>query len=407
MKNNFLKKMIVSASVLLASMSIISCSSDDNSKSQFTGENKIVLMPVSTLSLQDNSTDKIDVNVLLVSSMKEKVELEFKLTSNVVNGQVIAEIDNPKIVLEPGQKKAVLTISSKTRRALKNNAYIQLEIAKNDSQIKLEKSLEIVITPIAGLLDLTPAQKELIEGYKKHGLDLYTMIGELEVTGLIDFKGNEYLTPINSPAKIPVNGKTFITLSEKATADRPILKMVSNAMGIESYCYYLFRELTVNDKEFWTQQPAPQAIMELINLSSSSDESFSMSLDDIEIDLKTKEVKVIGKGKDTYDNPITIIPFQYEYTAWDRLQKLLKEANPIAIENFEQGGSVNPVQYLNSGSILEKDDQYNNNTWYKTETKLTDDKLAFQFIIDHYQASGFIKFNVEYKLINNYNTKIK
>lgn len=399
MKNTFFKNLIVGASIVLSAMSVISCSSDDNSKNQFTGENKIVLKAVSTLSIQDNSTDKIDIDVLLVSSLEEKLELEFKLTNNTVDGQVIAEIDNPRVILEPGQKKAVLTISSKTKRALKNNTYLKLEVVKNSSEIKIEKVLEIVVTPIEVIFDLTPAQIELIEGYKKHGLDLYSLIGEIDVTGEIDYKGNEYLTPINSPAKIPVKGKTIITLSEKATADRPILKMVNNPMGIESYCYYLFRELTVKDGEFWTQQPSPQAIMELIKLNASSDESFSMSLDDIEIDLNTKEVKIIGKGKSSIGNPISIVPFKYEYTAWNRLQKLLKEGNPIAIENYEQGGSVDPEQYLNIGTILEKEDEYKNNTWNKTEAKLTEDKLSFQFIIDHYQASGYITFKVEYKLI--------
>lgn len=400
MKNIFFKGFSLFASMLLGALTVISCSSDDNSKRVFDGDNMIVLKAMSTLSMQDNSEDKIVIEVLLITALKEQLDLEFQLTDNVIDGKVIAELDNPKVSLEPGQKRALLTISSKTRMAITENAVMKLELVRNSSKVNLEKNLELLITPIERVVDLTAAQVELIEGYKKLGLDLYPLLGEIDVEGMINYKGNEYLTPINAPAKIPVQGKTIITLSEKATADKPILKMVTNPMGIEAYSYYLFRELTINDKEFWTNQPAPMAIMELLNLTSSSNESFTMSLDGIEIDLKTKEVNIIGAGEDSFGNPITVVPFKYEYSAWNRLQKLLKQGNAIAIENNEQGGSVNPALYLNTGSILEKDDEYKNNTWNKVETKLTEDKLSFQFIIDHYQASGFITFNIEYKLNN-------
>jgi len=400
MKNIFFKGFSLFASMLLGALTVISCSSDDNSKRVFDGDNMIVLKAMSTLSMQDNSEDKIVIEVLLITALKEQLDLEFQLTDNVIDGKVIAELDNPKVSLEPGQKRALITISSKTRMAITENAVMKLELVRNSSKVNLEKNLELLITPIERVVDLTAAQVELIEGYKKLGLDLYPLLGEIDVEGMINYKGNEYLTPINAPAKIPVQGKTIITLSEKATADKPILKMVTNPMGIEAYSYYLFRELTINDKEFWTNQPAPMAIMELLNLTSSSNESFTMSLDGIEIDLKTKEVNIIGAGEDSFGNPITVVPFKYEYSAWNRLQKLLKQGNAIAIENNEQGGSVNPALYLNTGSILEKDDEYKNNTWNKVETKLTEDKLSFQFIIDHYQASGFITFNIEYKLNN-------
>ena len=42
----------------------------------------------------------------------------------------------------------------------------------------------------------------------------------------------------------------MITLSENATADRPILKMIDNPMGITSFLWEIYRKETV-ENEFW------------------------------------------------------------------------------------------------------------------------------------------------------------
>lgn len=401
MRNTFLQKLILIAT-LIGVVNFTSCSSDDNSDAQFDGENKIVLKAVNTFSMKDNCIDTIEVEVLLVTALKETLELEFGLSDNIVNGQTIAAIENPKIVLEPGQKKATLLIASKTNRVLKENAILKLNLIKNNSTLKLDKAEQIMISPVISEVELTDKQIQLLNAYQKLGLDLYPLMGEVDVTGEIKYPGNEYLTPLFQPRVIPVKGKTIITLNEeKSTPEKAVLTMLSNPMGIEDFCYDIFRKVTVDDLEYWTKQPMPQKTMELINLSATSNETFSMQLDNIVIDVKSKEINYIGPGKDLYGNPITIVPFEYEYSAWDRLKKLIDEGNPEAIEAYEQGGTIDPKQRINAGMILleeGEDSPYDNDSWMETTAKITEDEISFNFIMDHDNATGFTQVRVQYKL---------
>ncbi|WP_166924331.1 DUF4929 family protein [Flavobacterium poyangense] len=397
MKNTFLKKLAIVTILAFGALSFTACSNDENSDNSFTGENMIVLKAINTNTMQDNGTDKIEIEVLLVTALNETLDLEFALSGNKVEGQIIADIENPKITIQPGQKKAILTITNKTKRVLKEATKLKLELVKNSSKLRLEKPFEITVTPLSFIDALTPAQIELLDGYKKQGLDLYPLMGEIDVTGEIDFPGSEYLTPLNQPKRTIVKGTTLITLSEKATAQKPVLKMISNPMGAEAYLYELFKSVSINDKEFWAEETnvAHTAVMKLIGLTSSSEETFQVTLDDIEIDLKTKAVK-FTKEATLYDEPITIVGFDYNYSAWNRLKKLLDEKNPIAIENYEMGGTVNPSEIINTGTITKN--QYDTKDWKESVAKLTDDKLTFHFIMDHITASGYVQFKIEYKL---------
>lgn len=397
MKTFFLQKTAIFAIIFFA-IFITSCANDDTVDGGFDGENKIVLKAVNTLSMQDNATDQLEIEVLLISSLPETLELEFALSNNNVSDKIIAEIVNPKIILTPGEKKAVLTIASKTNRVLTEATKIQINMIKNSSSLKLEKPLEITVTPLRNVENLTPAQIELLDGYKKRGLDLYPLMGEVDVTGEINFPGNEYFLPLNQPELIPITGKTVITLSDKATVEKPVLKMVSNPMGIEAYLYSLFRAITIDDEEVWTAQPASQAIMELINLTPDSQESFLVTLDDIEVDLKTKKVYFLGKSKDMFGSEYTIVPFGFEYSAWNRLKALIDSGDTYATENYEMSGwMINPAYSINQSDITK--DPYMNDTWIESKATLTDDMLQFNFIMDYeYNAGGYIQFKVEYKL---------
>lgn len=397
MKNAFLKKLAIVTIFAFSALSFIACSNDENSDNSFTGENMIVLKAINTNTIQDNGTDKIEIEVLLITALNETLDLEFALSGNKVDGQIIADIENPKITIQPGQKRAILTIINKTKRVLKETTKLKLDLVKNSSKLKLEKPFEITVTPLSAIDALTPAQIELLDGYKKQGLDLYPLMGEIDVTGEIYFPGSEYLTPLNQPKRTIVKGKTLITLSEKATAQKPVLKMVSNPMGAEAYLYELFKSVSINDKEFWAEETniAHTTVMKLIGLTSSSEETFQVTLDDIEIDIKTKAIK-FTKETTIYDEPITIVGFDYNYSAWNRLKKLLDEKNPIAIENYEMGGTVNPSEIINTGTITT--DQYDTKNWEESVAKLTDDKLSFHFLLDHITASGYVQFKIEYKL---------
>ncbi|MEC4116787.1 DUF4929 family protein [Myroides phaeus] len=401
MKKTLQKNIFVLTAFLITINSFFACSTEDNANGEFLGENKIVLIPQTSVFIKDNSTDETVIDIHLVKAVNTTIKLKFALQDNVFENTKLLEIEDPIIEFLPGQKKAQLKVKSTSRKVITKPTYISLVLVENNSTLNLEKHLQFTLQPLSATDELTPKQIELLELYKSKGLDLYSLIGDVEMTGTIYFPGDGNLDALYNKKTIQINGITTFTLSEKATAEKPVLKMTSNAMGLESYLYKLFRDLTIDDLVFWNNQgpyapPANKNIMELIGLTRESKETFEVMMDDIEIDLNTKEVSYIGKGKDFYGEEITIIPLTYRYSAYERLQQFINDKNPIAIESIENGANINPAAIINNEDI--KEDNYENDTWSESTAMLSNDKLSFKFIMGHSQAGGYINITVDYKI---------
>jgi len=401
MKKTLQKNIFVLTAFLITISSFFACSTEDNANGEFLGENKIVLIPQTSVFIKDNSTDETVIDIHLVKAVNTTIKLKFALQDNVFENTKLLEIEDPIIEFLPGQKKAQLKVKSTSRKVITKPTYISLVLVENNSTLNLEKHLQFTLQPLSATDELTPKQIELLEHYKSKGLDLYSLIGDVEMTGTIYFPGDGNLDALYDKKTIQINGITTFTLSEKATAEKPVLKMTSNAMGLESYLYKLFRDLTIDDLVFWNNQgpyapPANKNIMELIGLTRESKETFEVMMDDIEIDLNTKEVSYIGKGKDFYGEEITIIPLTYRYSAYERLQQFINDKNPIAIESIENGANINPAAIINNEDI--KEDNYENDTWSESTAMLSNDKLSFKFIMGHSQAGGYINITVDYKI---------
>lgn len=391
----------------LITLGTSSCEKNKNEQ-EFLGKNKIVLKANNSNVLQNNGYDKILIDVMLITAAAETIDLEFSLDQPAAPGDSsgrkdILTIENPKITLKAGEKFAQLTIKSLPEVPLTEAVDVLLQLKTNSSKIPLEGPLKLIVQPNIATVALSEEKIRLLEIYKTKGLDLYPLMGNKNLTGKINFPGGGSLISLIDKAEITLSGKTQITLSDLATAEQPVLKMVSNAMGIENYLYTLFRNLTIDDLEIWNSiskdaPPAPKKIMDLIKLSRNSAETFTVSLDAIKIDLNSKKVTFIHEYQDLRsDILIQAVPFDFHYTAWDRLQKLIEAKNPIALENTEQGGSVNPRVYLNTEGILanEYTDGIN---WTPSTATLTEQLLAFKFLLGHENMNDYIQVSVAYNL---------
>lgn len=398
MKKYLKRALSLSAVTSTILISILGCSKDNDINS-YQGNNHIVLKANSSQFIKNDGVDEILIDVLLVKTVNKDIELEFKLENNLIDGQEQLEIRDSKVVFKAGEKKAQLTIKSKAKATIGEKKDILLNLLRNNSQISLESPLTITLQPLQKFEQLTGEQIKLLDTYKSKGLNLYPLMGEVSLEGTVIYFGNGSLETMYNRKVSTIKGVSVFTLSEKATAEKPVLKMVSNAMGLESYLYTLFRQLTIEDKEYWNNEgqnapPAPKKIMELIGLSPSSAESFQLSLDNIEIDLESKKISFIELS--SYNNEINIVNFTYTYSAWERLKKLIEANNPIAIENSEQGGTVNPAEYLNTDNILEDVYPGNQSIWKASTAKLSDQSLSFDFLMGHSGAGNYITVSVKY-----------
>ncbi|MBW3519813.1 DUF4929 family protein [Flavobacterium sp. NKUCC04_CG] len=400
MKSNFTKRHLSFLAFL--SLIVFSCAKDDNVNAQYIGENKISLSAISSSTLIDNDQNELLIDLILVKSEDQPISLEFALVDHLVNQTEIIYLEHAKITLEAGTKTAQLKIKSHNLHLLKENTSMGIVLTHSSLEgLKLDKPFRFNVKPAATMESLTAEQLALLDHYKTQGLDLYPLMGAIEVTTRVYFPGEGSIDFLTQKYERTLTGKTMISLSDKATKDKPILSMTQNAMGIESYLYELFRNLTILDTQYWLNpdpeiaQPAPRNIIDLIQLSANSNENFDLLLDDIEISLNDKKVSFIGELTNIFDDTYAAVPFKYSYTAWDRLKVLIDQGNQIALENYQQGGSVYPGHHINSDDILT--DNYQNSTWKATTANLDADQLRFSFIMDHNHAAGYIRFDVTYR----------
>lgn len=104
--------------------------------------------------------------------------------------------------------------------------------------------------------------------------------------------------------------------------------MVSNAMGMAAFNYEMLRKKTVEDTEYWTQTPYSKAVMENINYDYNK-EAFTMTLDGIEVNPADMTLKFTGSKVDLYGEEITTVPFDYTFSAWDRLKAMLMQTSRL------------------------------------------------------------------------------
>ena len=397
--NTFIKHLfhILIPCLLLALFS--ACNAEDGPDNTYQGVNKIILQPEVSNQLLENGTDELTVNIYLVKAVDYDITLDFALHNHLVAGQPIATLEKQQVQLLKGEKKAQLKIKSSSIFQLSESKEIALVLTKNSSELAAETNLPIYITPLSQLPELTEEQITLLNHYKSQGLDLFPLMGYLSVEGSVYRPAGHHIEALNVENTAIIKGKTAITLSEKSTLEQPVLKMVINPLGLDTYLYTLFRNLTIDDYDFWNNQgefasPINRAIMKMVDLTPTSLETFTTTLDDIYIDLKTKEITFLAAHEDFYGDEFYAMPFAFQYSAWTRYKKLMDEGDPIALENYEMGGRLDPGYYLNTATIEEN--ELDHISWKESKVYFKDNQLIFDFIMYYADADGYLNVNAVY-----------
>ena len=255
------------------------------------------------------------------------------------------------------------------------------------------KAATLTIKPDSDIPVLTAEQQKLIEGYKQNlNIDLTKILGKVKVDTKVTFNDDDKIDINDNKDTRSFSGVTIITLSEKATADKPVLKMVSNAMGMAAFNYEMLRKRTVEDTENWTQMPYGKAVMEHINYDYNK-ETFTMTLDGIEVNTDMS-LKFTGSKVTMYEEEITTVPFDYTFSAWDRL-KAMADANKsfvvddgdtkteVSVQDIiDGGGSLNPYSFFDNTDIVTDGENTDYTTIYVAPTgkiDFTSGKMTFAF----------------------------
>lgn len=366
------------------------CSSSDNDGDK-PMTNYVSISAEGNNIINEDDDDEVKFNILIGNTLTADATINLSLEGNDDN---VATLSLSTIALKAGAKTASFTVKSNKKSLLKSDRVLTVKATFSDANMKTDgKAVTLTIKPDSDIPVLTAEQQKLIEGYKQNlNIDLTKILGKVKVDTKVTFNDDDKIDINDNKDTRSFSGVTIITLSEKATADKPVLKMVSNAMGMAAFNYEMLRKRTVEDTENWTQMPYGKAVMEHINYDYNK-ETFTMTLDGIEVN-QNMSLKFTGSKVNVLEEEITTVPFDYTFSAWNRL-KAMADANKSFVvddgdtktEVFVQdiiggGGSLNPYSFFDNTDIVTDGENTDYTTIYVAPTgkiDFTKGKMTFAF----------------------------
>lgn len=364
-------------------------SSDDNDGKQMT--NYVSISAAGNNIINEDDDEEVKFNILIGNTLTADATINLSLEGNDDN---VATLTPSTIALKAGAKTASFTVKSNKKSLLKSDRVLTVKATFSDANMKTDgKAVTLTIKPDSDIPVLTAEQQKLIEGYKQNlNIDLTKILGKVKVETKVTFNDDDKIDINDNKDTRSFSGVTIITLSEKATADKPVLKMVSNAMGMAALNYEMLRKKTVEDTEYWTQTPHGKAVMENINYDYNK-ENFTMTLDGIEVN-PDMSLKFTGSKVNVYDVEITTVPFDYTFSAWDRLKAMADANKSFVVDDgdtrtevfvkdiIDGGGSLNPYSFFDNTDVVADGEETEYNTIYVAPTgkiDFTSGKMTFAF----------------------------
>lgn len=384
------KFMLMCMLAMLTGFSACSSSDDNDGDKQMT--NYVSISAEGNNIINEDDDEEVKFNILIGNTLTADATINLSLEGNDDN---VATLTPSTIALKAGTKTASFTVKSNKKSLLKSDRVLTVKATFSDANMKTDgKAVTLTIKPDSDIPVLTAEQQKLIEGYKQNlNIDLTKILGKVKVDTKVTFNDDDKIDINDNKDTRSFSGVTIITLSEKATADKPVLKMVSNAMGMAAFNYEMLRKKTVEDTENWTQMPYGKAVMENINYDYNK-ETFTMTLDGIEVNPADMTLKFTGSKVNVYEEEITTIPFDYTFSAWDRL-KAMADANKsfvvdegdtkteVSVQDIiDGGGSLNPYTFFDNTDFIADGEETEYKNIYVVPTgkiDFTSGKMTFAF----------------------------
>lgn len=374
-------KKIFFLSCMAAVLSVFSAC-EPSEEGTYEGTNYIYLSTQDgKTSMLESDTAPIVVEVMFSTSVAEDVEITFAVEGTE---GVLSLEDNP-VTVKAGEKTATFNIVSNNAGILTEAANFTITVDGTLPEgLELKKEIGIVVSPAASAGDLTQEQLAIIKAYKDAtGVDLSKYLGEVSVTAQIsgyDLLYEEFSTE--------VTGTTVIELSEESTAEVPVLKMVSNAMGIQDHFYSTFKAITIDNVEYWFPEEWPMAcyktLSETISWTSDSQEIFTLSLDGITLSAD-KSVSFTAPYESYYEEGSLIVPFEYYFSAFEREKAAIADGtlNPAADDEWAYNCTADPAIHMNiSGIRIDEWEMEGEGYFVEASAEISAEKLEFVFCYD-------------------------
>lgn len=425
MKKSF--QTFAAMAALVCGFTLVSCSDDKEPETPVV--NHIYLqVPDGNATIVAGTDATIEVQVSLSQAVAETTTFTFAVEGDE-NGVFV--ITNNPVTINAGSAQGFFTVASAVGVTVSEDVTATFSIINLDAKkFDIAQNLTIKMLAAQSADDLDPELAALVETWKtKYGIDMPRWIGNVKLEGSIEFPGGGYLTPFTAPATITLGNFTKFAISAESTEEVPVLDMIENPMGMSNYLYTTLRQLTVEDYEYFAyddeEYSTGGALMKLIGWNANSEESFSVSLPGIKLTdiadgkatlefveegynyiLDSKGEPIYSELMEdylVYNYATSWIPFQYDFSAWNRQLGLVEQGNEEAIELLEFSVTAAPQYYLGMEDVLEdyfedEEDILNYYVYPSGEIDFNEGTITFEFPFCHYDQYGYSRVKVVYTL---------
>ena len=407
---------------ILPIVALTSCAGDDD-KDKMTNYVQLSVNGSTSgaTTITEDATEPVVINVLLSYFVEETTTINFELTGN--DGDIL-RLENNIVEIPANEKTAEIKVYSNNRNSLITEQSVGLIISSSSNdKIVLSNPWTIKVRPASTMPELTDDQKAMIAGYKENlGIDLYRMLGKVSCTVKVSFpyvEGDDKDYFNDGEDSRTFTAESVITLSENATAEKPVLKMISNPMGMDDFMFEMLRKNTTEDVyESWYYYPYSIAVMNAAGYAPGDDdkymiaatETFEMTLDNISIE--NGEITFVQEVEDSWGDMINSVPFEYNFSLWNKLQAKSEEIVEVDEygdgemveytigELFEYGASMDPKQYLMLSTITEDYFENEPSDWVEPSASYDFENGTFKFVFpfDMYNSYGYQNVEVTYTM---------
>lgn len=411
---------------LVWSVSVVSCSDDDGPNDPII-THVYLQVPDGNNSIVDGTDDAVTVQVSLSKAVDQNETFTFALEGE--NADMFVLGDNP-VTVAAGTTSGFFTVKSANKLTITEAVTATFSITGLDEKkFDIASNISVKLLPAPGAGTLDPAKLALVAAWKeKYNIDILPWIGNVRLTGTIEFPGDGNREAFVTPETINLSGFTGITVSDDATVDLPAIDMVDNPMGMTDYLYTSLKKLTIEDNEYFALEGDGPGLdlMELIHWNATSEEAFNVTLPGIRLSsisdgkatlefVKEGENFIYdSKGQIIHSNEYDMdlvynyatswIPFDYTYTAWDRQLGLVESGDALALELLTYSISAAPATYLGVNDVLEDywamDEEGEINLYVepKGEIDFNAGTMTFEFPFDHADQYGYSRVKVTYTI---------
>lgn len=394
-----IKKLLVALTGIALLLFTFSC---EKEKTGYEGINKIYLSSDNPV-IEESGEEPLVVSVDLTTSLSEDISLEFVLLDDEKG--VLSLEDNP-VTIAAGSKSASFKVVSNGKSLLLEDTYFKIGLPEVPlSNMALDAELSVRVTPDPQVPEFSEEQLSLIAGYKtKYGIDLNDFLGVVGCHTEVTSPAGGYTTPFAEEFTRSFDGKTVITLSDESSSDVPVLKMLSNPMGLNEYLFWVLKQETIENDEYWYGEyagPDYADVMELLGWNKENPGVLSMSLDGLSLNgfsSQSASVNFVAEKTDEWGEVKSTVPFDYVFTPWELQKKLISEGNEKAIELNASSGTADPERYLLISPVAE--DAYDDELNFISPEGVIDfssGKMTFKFVFDHSLAGGYTRATVTYE----------